>query len=125
MPPKFVEQSKSPVDKIVSTEEELRLSCQIQSHVYPKAVVTWYKYGRFGKLKIQEGELLSKTELDMEADSGTYMCQASNHPNGSTLRKIFFVKVYGETKIIQFALCMGNIEFYIFFRTSSLCCLSF
>ena len=85
------------INKIVSTEEKLQLSCRIQPYIYPKAVVTWYKVGgQFGKLKIQEGEILNKTELGMEDDNSTYMCQASNHPNERPLWKIFFVKVYSE-----------------------------
>jgi hypothetical protein len=93
--PKFTEPSALPIDKIFSTEEKFLLSCQIQEYVYPKAVVTWYKYEMFRKrINISDGEILIKTGLSIENDSGTYMCEASNHPNGKTIRKTFLVEIF-------------------------------
>jgi hypothetical protein len=121
--PKFTEPSALPIDKIFSTEEKFLLSCQIQEYVYPKAVVTWYKYEMFRKrINISDGEILIKTGLSIENDSGTYMCEASNHPNGKTIRKTFLVEIFSESNVAICSIYLRaiSITIYMVSSTSSL-----
>jgi hypothetical protein len=107
------------ITKIVSTEESLRLSCEINQYVYPTAKVVWYKLP--DRVQLMSGEIFNKTKPKMN-DNGLYVCEARNHPTRGTNRKFFYVNIFSE--IIQSLYSLVHFALYtnLCFSTSSLSC---